>query len=95
MTNTQPSWVQSLSPPVKAAVHTRYGPPDVVRISDVEKPTIKDNEVRQGSRDDGESDRLWSPGCKAIHRDLLLALSGRGWQYSAMSSPERSRSAAP
>jgi NADPH:quinone reductase-like Zn-dependent oxidoreductase len=30
---------------MKAAVHTRYGPPDVVRISDVEKPTVKDNEV--------------------------------------------------
>jgi NADPH:quinone reductase-like Zn-dependent oxidoreductase len=30
---------------VKAAVHTRYGPPDVVRISKVEKPTARDNEV--------------------------------------------------
>jgi NADPH:quinone reductase-like Zn-dependent oxidoreductase len=28
-----------------AAVHTRYGPPDVVRVSQVEKPTIKDDEV--------------------------------------------------
>jgi NADPH:quinone reductase-like Zn-dependent oxidoreductase len=30
---------------MKAAVHTRYGPPDVVHISDVEKPTVKDHEV--------------------------------------------------
>lgn len=30
---------------MKAAVHTRYGRPDVVRISEVEKPTAKDNEV--------------------------------------------------
>jgi NADPH:quinone reductase-like Zn-dependent oxidoreductase len=30
---------------MKAAVRTSYGPPDVVRISDVEKPTTKDNEV--------------------------------------------------
>ncbi|HJU97891.1 MAG TPA: NAD(P)-dependent alcohol dehydrogenase [Jiangellaceae bacterium] len=30
---------------MKAAVHTRYGPPEVVRISDVDTPTAKDNEV--------------------------------------------------
>jgi NADPH:quinone reductase-like Zn-dependent oxidoreductase len=30
---------------MKAAVHTSYGPPDVVRISEVEKPTARDNEV--------------------------------------------------
>jgi NADPH:quinone reductase-like Zn-dependent oxidoreductase len=30
---------------VKAAVHTRYGPPEVVRISEVAKPTAADNEV--------------------------------------------------
>jgi NADPH:quinone reductase-like Zn-dependent oxidoreductase len=30
---------------MKAAVYTRYGPPDVVQIEDVEKPVPKDNEV--------------------------------------------------
>jgi NADPH:quinone reductase-like Zn-dependent oxidoreductase len=30
---------------MKAAVHTRYGPPDVVRISEVDKPTAKNDEV--------------------------------------------------
>jgi NADPH:quinone reductase-like Zn-dependent oxidoreductase len=30
---------------MKAAVHTSYGPPDVVRIAEVAKPTAKDNQV--------------------------------------------------
>ena len=30
---------------MKAAVRTRYGPPDVVRISEVAKPTPEDGEV--------------------------------------------------
>ena len=30
---------------MKAAVHTRYGPPDVVRIADVDKPAAKEHEL--------------------------------------------------
>jgi NADPH:quinone reductase-like Zn-dependent oxidoreductase len=30
---------------MKAAVHTRYGPPEVVRIRDVDRPTVEDRDV--------------------------------------------------
>jgi Alcohol dehydrogenase GroES-like domain len=30
---------------MKAAVHTRYGPPEVIRISDVDKPAVTGHEV--------------------------------------------------
>jgi len=30
---------------VKAAVHTRYGPPDVVQIADIPRPSTTDNDI--------------------------------------------------
>src|SRR5215213_1068368 len=38
-------WCCGYSSPMKAAVHTRYGPPDVVRILEVAKPAAKDNQL--------------------------------------------------
>jgi hypothetical protein len=32
-------------PRMKAAIHSRYGPPDVLQIRDVEKPVPNDDEV--------------------------------------------------
>jgi NADPH:quinone reductase-like Zn-dependent oxidoreductase len=36
---------RSRSPYLKAAVYSRYGPPDVIQIDDLEKPVPKENEV--------------------------------------------------
>ena len=81
---------------MKAAVHTSYGPPEVVRIAEVDKPATKDNErAGQGSRDDGEPDRLRVPGGQAVHHATLhRAHSGHGRRFWGMSSRESSRRSA-
>jgi NADPH:quinone reductase-like Zn-dependent oxidoreductase len=32
-------------PSVKAVIHDRYGPPEVLRVGEVERPLLRDDEV--------------------------------------------------
>jgi len=61
---------------MKAAVRTSYGPPDVVRVLDVDKPTAKGDEVLVRSRDHGESDGLRLTGGQALLHQILTGLIG-------------------
>jgi hypothetical protein len=64
---------------MKAAVRTSYGPPDVVRVLDVDKPTIKgDDGTRKGSRDHGKSDGLRFSGGQALLHQITAGLLSIG-----------------
>jgi NADPH:quinone reductase-like Zn-dependent oxidoreductase len=60
---------------MKAAVHTSYGPPEVVRITEVDKPTPQGQRgAGQGARHDGEPDRLRLAGGQALINRFFTGL---------------------
>jgi len=68
---------------MKAAVHERYGPPDVVELREIEKPTPRDNEVlikihaAAASTPDSEMRRLKLPLFFAVALRLYIGLIHR------------------
>src|SRR5258708_4659117 len=62
---------------MKAAVHTRYGPPDVVRISEVERSAARDNEllVKVHATTVNRTDCHYRSGKPLIMRPLLSGLA--------------------
>ena len=57
---------------MRAAVHSRYGPPDVMRIADVDKPTA------------GEHDVLVKVRATTVNRTDCGFLSGKPWIGAAL-----------
>jgi hypothetical protein len=68
-------WWCRYSSAMKAAVHTSYGPPEVVRITEVDKPTPQGQRgAGQGARHDGEPDRLRLAGGQALINRFFTGL---------------------
>ncbi len=71
---------------MKAAVYTRYGPPDVVQITDVEKPAPKDKEVLIRVRDGQRYDLILAANAyhsifdyrRALSQDGIYVIAGGG-----------------
>jgi NADPH:quinone reductase-like Zn-dependent oxidoreductase len=61
---------------VKAVVYTRYGPPDVVRVEDVERPTPKDAEVLLRVRAVSVNGSDW----EVLRGKPLYARAGAPWK---------------
>ena len=75
---------------MRAVVHDRYGPPDVLRLEEVAQPVPRDDEVL------ADSTRRLSTGrtrdfeaARPSRLDSSAGYAGRGGESSAPSLPER------
>ena len=76
-----------------AAVHTRYGPPDVVQVMDVPLPTVRDDEVLVQVRATtvNRTDCGFRGGAPVLRQGVHRADAADERPSSATSSPARSR----
>ena len=77
---------------MKAVVHDRYGPPEVLRIETLERPVPGGRRgARQGPRDNGHAHRHRPPKRRVLHQPLRdRPPPAEAEESSASSSPARS-----
>ncbi len=74
---------------MKAVVHDRYRPPDVLRVAEVDRPSLPTTRSWSGARDDGHAHGHPHAPCDAV----LLALTSKRGQH--LKAAVRDRFGAP